>query len=176
MHWNARIFVSSCPNRSLWQISRYIISVCKTCFSRSDGIVQVWSTKHKILWQYEFLRYYPTCNLHPCCAVLCYVICDLSSSFIFLIISQMLEFSTVFGMNLVFWFSLPLFETFLIQRRDSIINLTHVFIWGAPYVCPVLIKLEFLWQVLVTLLAQCKISRKSFRWEPSCSMRTDGQT
>jgi hypothetical protein len=37
-------------------------------------------------------------------------------------------------------------------------------------------KLEFFWRILETYLNMKYQKKKSVKWEPSCSMQTDGQT
>ena len=47
-----------------------------------------------------------------------------------------------------------------------------VFMWSNRHSCQMLMKLEIFWTDIRKIL-KCKIS---VQWEPSCSMRTDGQT
>ena len=52
---------------------------------------------------------------------------------------------------------------------------THVFMQSTHYYCQILMKLEFSGQIFENML-KYQILSKSFQWEPSCSMRTDGRT
>ena len=78
----------------------------------------------------------------------------------------------------VFWFSLQcLFVTFLLLTRNKpdISKNVRPSSYKAPfYSCPIVMKLAFSRQIFEKPL-KYQISWKSAHWEPSCSMRTDGQ-
>jgi hypothetical protein len=77
------------------------------------------------------------------------------------------------NMECVFWFSLrSLFEKLLVIEKK----------WIGYYrkckvsaINQILMKLGFFSPTVVLKIIKYKISWKSFRWEPSCSTRTDGQ-
>jgi len=78
----------------------------------------------------------------------------------------------------VFGFSLQLLsETFLILKRNEQNMITNVY-WSPSSKVPfILWDFNETWIILTDFrkILKHRISWKSFRWEPSCSMRTDGQ-
>ena len=107
---------------------------------------------------------------HHCHIFSCYLICGKTAG------------KKLLYTKCVFWFSLQILpETFVILRRiqlDIIINVhISVFMWSTRYSCQILIKLQFSWQTLKKKkYNKYKISRKSIKWELSCSMQMDRQT
>jgi len=74
-------------------------------------------------------------------------------------------------------FSTNLSEIFLFLRRNER-NMIKIYVGHnvkCRYSCELLMKLEFSRQIFGKIF-KYQISWKSFQWEPSCSIRTDGRT
>ena len=118
-------------------------------------------------------------SMHWACATLLFVACPtlqhsstLSHKRIDFLEKKVIEhkmcvfiFSTTFVWNIYFS-----------RKKWARYNKKYIlfFMYSTRYSCPTLMKLEFLDRFSKILKYQ--ISWKSVQWEPSCSMRTDGQT
>jgi hypothetical protein len=108
------------------------------------------------------------------------VIGDLSgSTTLFHIIWQTARFSknVIEHEMCVFIFSINLPETFLILRRIER-DMIKIVYWSSSKVSPFLVDSNETWIFSTDFrkIPKYQVSWKSVQWEPSCSMRTDGQT
>jgi len=109
------------------------------------------------------------------CTILSSVACWVCSIFLHYLINGTILGSVLDKKN-VFWFSLQLlYKTFLIPRRTERDMIKNVF-W---FLCKVpLVIVRFLWNLNFPdrFSKNPKISWKSIKWEPSCSVKTNIQT
>jgi hypothetical protein len=141
-------------------------------------IVVVKEYKYYIFWDCVCSLSYPPCKAH---APYYIVICGLSGCTIFShIVSKTARFSgekinehkmcvLIFSINFVCNISHS--KT---TQRDAITNL-HRSSRNYPVFSP-FFKRTWIFSTDIQKILKHQISRKSFHWEPTCSLRTDGQT
>jgi hypothetical protein len=96
----------------------------------------------------------------------------------FHIVSETARFLTKKNMKCELWFSLQLLsEKVLILIRDEpdMIKTVHCLLRTVPLLLSDFNE-TWIFSTVFRKLLKNQVSKKSFQWKPSCSMRTDGQT